>query len=90
MEKRIYPKEISATDRISRISFLNAVSGLKGAGLIGTPGHRGTPDLAIFNSLLHLSGGDPIHGKSKQAFPIRSEYYPDISRPYSLTKTTTP
>ncbi len=62
MEKRITPADIAAMERIERINFTNSVSGLKGASLIGTRGHRGTPNVAMFNSVIHLGGSPHLLG----------------------------
>jgi len=45
-------------DRIQRIKFINSVSGIKPANLIGTVSDAGQTNLAIFSSVFHL-GSDP-------------------------------
>ena len=45
-------------DRIQRIKFINSVSGIKPANLIGTISEDGQTNLAIFSSVFHL-GSDP-------------------------------
>lgn len=45
-------------DRVQRIKFINAVSGLKAANLIGTINEKGITNTAIFSSVMHL-GSDP-------------------------------
>lgn len=62
MEKRITPDAIRAMERIERINFMNTVSGFRGATLIGTLSHRGVPNLAMFNSLVHIGATPPLLG----------------------------
>ncbi len=45
-------------DRIQRIKYMNSVSGIKPANLIGTISEKGQTNLAIFSSVFHL-GSDP-------------------------------
>jgi len=51
-------QEIEQLDRVQRIKFINAVSGVKAANLIGTISEKGITNVAIFNSVMHL-GSDP-------------------------------
>ena len=51
-------KAIEEMDRIQKIKFINSVSGIKPANLIGTISSSKQPNLAIFSSVFHL-GSDP-------------------------------
>lgn len=51
-------KDIAEMDRIQRIKYINSVSGIKPANLIGTISEEGQTNLAIFSSVFHL-GSDP-------------------------------
>ena len=51
-------KDIAEMDRIQRIKYMNSVSGIKPANLIGTISEKGQTNLAIFSSVFHL-GSDP-------------------------------
>ncbi len=51
-------KAIEEMDRIQKIKFMNSVSGIKPANLIGTNSNTGQTNLAIFSSVFHL-GSDP-------------------------------
>lgn len=51
-------KDIEQMDRIQKIKFINSVSGIKPANLIGTISNSRQPNLAIFSSVFHL-GSDP-------------------------------
>jgi flavin reductase (DIM6/NTAB) family NADH-FMN oxidoreductase RutF len=49
---------IEEMSRVQRITYINAVSGVKSANLIGTISDNGQTNVAIFNSVMHL-GSDP-------------------------------
>ena len=51
-------KDIENMDRIQRIKYINSVSGIKPANLIGSIAEEGQTNLAIFSSVFHL-GSDP-------------------------------
>jgi len=51
-------KAILEMDRIQKIKFINSVSGIKPANLIGSISNTGQTNLAIFSSVFHL-GSDP-------------------------------
>ncbi len=49
---------IEKMNRLQRIKYINSVSGIKPANLIGTISEYGSTNLAIFSYVLHL-GSDP-------------------------------
>jgi len=51
-------KDIEQMERIQKIKFINSISGIKPANLIGTISNDGLPNVAIFSSVFHL-GSDP-------------------------------
>lgn len=51
-------QELAEMDRVQRIKFINAISGVRAANLIGTISDTEITNLAIFNSVMHL-GSDP-------------------------------
>jgi flavin reductase (DIM6/NTAB) family NADH-FMN oxidoreductase RutF len=51
-------KDITEMERIQRIKYMNSVSGIKPANLLGTVSEEGRTNLAIFSSVFHL-GSDP-------------------------------
>jgi flavin reductase (DIM6/NTAB) family NADH-FMN oxidoreductase RutF len=51
-------KDICEMDRVQRIKYINSVSGIKPANLVGTISNTGQNNLAIFSSVFHL-GSDP-------------------------------
>lgn len=50
--------DIAALDRVTRLTLINSVTGIKPANLIGTIHPDGQTNLAIFSSVVHL-GSDP-------------------------------
>lgn len=67
-------EEINSWDSKFRLKFINSVSGYKGVHLIGTKGGNGISNLAIFNSIVHISSE-----------PARIGF---IMRPLSVTRDT--
>lgn len=78
MEKRITPGAIDAMDRIQRINFTNSVSGIKGAHLIGTAGHRGVLNLGVFNSVVHIGGHPHLLGFILRPLTVPRHTYHNI------------
>ena len=60
--KRFSLQDILQMDRLFRMNFVNTFSGYKSVNLIGTLGHRGIPNLSIFNSIVHLGASPPLLG----------------------------
>ena len=54
--------DIESLDRIYRINLINSLSGYKSANLIGTISERGTENLAVFSSVVHLGSNPPLLG----------------------------
>lgn len=55
-------KDITAMDRVQKIKFINAVSGIKSANLIGSISESGQTNLAVFNSVMHIGSNPPLQG----------------------------
>lgn len=55
-------QDIETMDRVKRIKFINALSGVKQANLIGTISNDGKTNLAIFNSVMHLGSNPALLG----------------------------
>ena len=53
------PDDIAGRDREFRRHFFNTLPGPRGVHLIGTKGHRGTENLGVFSSVVHL-GASPM------------------------------
>lgn len=62
MEKRFTYDDIMGMERFYRAAFINTVSGFKSANLIGTINAEGLPNLAIFNSVVHIGANPPYLG----------------------------
>jgi flavin reductase (DIM6/NTAB) family NADH-FMN oxidoreductase RutF len=55
-------EDLKSMERRKRALFLNAVSGVKSANLIGTKNSSGNENLAIINSLFHLGANPALLG----------------------------
>ncbi|MFT4667610.1 MAG: flavin reductase (DIM6/NTAB) family NADH-FMN oxidoreductase RutF [Gammaproteobacteria bacterium] len=51
----IKPEEIYSWNHKYRLKFINSLSGYKGVHLIGSKGKNGITNLAVFNSIVHIS-----------------------------------
>ncbi len=58
----ITPADIAARDREFRRHFFNTLPGPRGVHLIGTKGHRGTENLGVFSSVVHLGANPALLG----------------------------
>lgn len=76
--KRYSLRDILQMERFFRMHFVNTVSGYKSAHLIGTLGHRGTTNLGIFNSLIHLGASPPLLGFSIRPLTVPRHTYHNI------------
>ena len=56
------PDQLSTRDRAFRRNFFNTLPGPRGVHLIGTKGHRGTENVAVFSSVVHLGAGPALLG----------------------------
>ena len=56
------PDTLAARDRNYRRNFYNTLPGPRGVHLIGTKGHRGTENLAVFSSVVHLGASPALLG----------------------------
>lgn len=53
---------IKAFPHLAKVDFLNKISGFKSANLIATQNEKGLPNLAIFNTVVHLGANPPLLG----------------------------
>jgi len=60
--KTIVVDEILAWEREYRRAFVNTLSGIKAAFLLGTRDHNGRNNLALFTSVVHLGAAPPLLG----------------------------
>ena len=54
--------QIASMERIYRMQMINSISGYKSATLVGTQNSEGLCNVAVFNSLIHLSSQPPLLG----------------------------
>lgn len=71
-------QDILQMDRFFRMHFVNTISGYKSAMLVGTQGHRGAPNLGIFNSVIHLGASPPLLGFSVRPLTVPRHTYHNI------------
>jgi flavin reductase (DIM6/NTAB) family NADH-FMN oxidoreductase RutF len=60
--RTIDASEIAQMDRLYRANLINSAGGFKSVNLIGTKDVKGTANLAIFNSVLHIGSHPPLLG----------------------------
>lgn len=70
--------EIHSWDSEYRLKFINSVSGYKGVHLIGTKGKEGNTNLAIFNSVVHISSNPARIGFIMRPLTVPRDTYKNI------------
>ena len=55
-------EDLEATEKIRRLNMVQSVTGVKPANLVGSVNSHGTPNLAIFSSVIHLGSNPPLLG----------------------------
>lgn len=78
MEKKISLDDILGMDRSYRRNLMNTISGFKSANLIGTISHRGVPNVAIFNSVVHIGATPPCMGFVLRPLTVPRQTYHNI------------
>jgi flavin reductase (DIM6/NTAB) family NADH-FMN oxidoreductase RutF len=78
MPKHFSLDEISSMNRDFRRNFINTVSGIKSANLIGTLSYRKVPNVAIFNSVVHISASPPLLGFIMRPLTVPRQTYHNI------------
>ncbi|MDX1666162.1 MAG: flavin reductase [Saprospiraceae bacterium] len=78
MEKRIGSGDIRDMDRFYRMNLINTLSGYKPAMLVGTTGHRGTANLGLFSSIIHISAHPPLLGFHIRQLTVPRHTYHNI------------
>lgn len=67
-----------AMDRFPRMHLMNTISGLKGAHLLGTISHKGTPNLGVFSSVVHVGANPPHLGFIMRPLTVPRHTYHNI------------
>ena len=74
-----------------RRNFMNTLPGLRGLHLLGTKGHRGTPNLGVFNSVVHLGATPPLLGFVLRPLTVpRHTYHNILAQGYFTLNTVHP
>ena len=61
-----------------RATFINSITGFKNASLIGTVSGKGTHNLAIFNSVIHVGANPPLMGFLMRPVSVERHTYTNI------------
>lgn len=78
MEKIFNRSDIEAFDRFYRVNFITKLSGIRNANLIGTVDENGVSNLAIFNSVTHISANPPCMGLFQRPLTVPRQTYENI------------
>ena len=74
-----YTKQsIAELNRIERLIFINSLSGYKCPCLIGTTDGKGTHNLAIFNSVMHIGSNPALLGLIMRPLTVERHTYNNI------------
>jgi flavin reductase (DIM6/NTAB) family NADH-FMN oxidoreductase RutF len=71
-------QELDELDRIYRINLINSCSGFKSANLIGTKSQSGSPNLAVFSSVIHMGSNPPLLGFVLRPTKVARHTYSNI------------
>lgn len=85
METRKTAADFAEMARVPRLHFFNTLSGFKMPVLIGTIDERGHTNLAIFNSLVHISSFPPMLGFMIRPLTVPRHTYHNIKSRGSFT-----
>ena len=82
-----YTKEdIQNTPRVKRLNLIKSVTGVKPANIIGTISENGSPNLAIFSSLVHLGSNPALLGFiMRPRHEVRRDTFENIMSSKSFT-----
>jgi flavin reductase (DIM6/NTAB) family NADH-FMN oxidoreductase RutF len=78
MKKQYTFKAIMDMNPMYRRNLINTVSGYKSANLIGTLSHKKVPNVAIFNSIVHISASPPMLGFILRPLTVPRQTYHNI------------
>jgi flavin reductase (DIM6/NTAB) family NADH-FMN oxidoreductase RutF len=70
--------DIKSWEKSYRLKFINSISGYKGVHLIGTESSSGQTNLAIFNSIVHISSNPPLVGFIMRPLTVERNTYDNI------------
>ena len=78
MEKSISTADIMSMGRHQRRDFINTLSGIKSAQLIGTIDRNGVANLGVFNSVVHIGASPPYLGFIMRPLSVDRQTYNNI------------
>jgi len=81
----IQNKEISQFEKRYRTAFINSLAGFRQAVLVGTKSADGFPNLAIFNSLIHLGANPALFGLMSRPDTVQRDTLQNILDTKSYT-----
>ena len=76
--KHLFFEDIMAMERFPRMHLMNTISGIKGAHLLGTMSHKGTPNLGVFSSIVHVGANPPHLGFIMRPLTVPRHTYHNI------------
>ncbi|MFN7118660.1 MAG: flavin reductase family protein [Saprospiraceae bacterium] len=85
MEQHLSLDDILSMERFYRQAFINTLSGVRTACLIGTQNKSGVTNLAIFNSVVHLGANPPYLGFILRPTSVERHTYDNIRATGSYT-----
>ena len=79
-------RDILTWDKKYRLKFINSISGYKGVHLIGTKSQEGDLNVAIFNSIVHISSEPARIGFIMRPLTVPRDTYNNIiaTRQYTI------
>ena len=78
MEKIFNLADIEAFERFYRVNFITKLCGISNANLVGTMDENGVSNLAIFNSVTHISANPPCMGLFQRPLTVPRQTYENI------------
>lgn len=78
MNKQYTIKDIKALGQAYRRNLINTISGYKSGNLIGTLSYKKVPNVAIFNSVVHISANPPLLGLIMRPLTVPRQTYHNI------------
>jgi len=75
---QITREQIEEMKSRQRATFINSLAGYKQAVLVGSRNEEGRPNLAIFNSLLHIGAHPPLYGLLFRPHTVRRDTLENI------------
>lgn len=79
-------EDLSQLEQRYRTAFINSLAGFRQAALVGTKSKEGNPNLAIFNSLIHLGANPALFGLMSRPDTVQRDTLQNIldTKEYTL------